>query len=112
MKISSLLKKLPVFTIVCALGVTASPAFSKDNGKANGKGKPKAEKTDKTEKKGKHGRDIGELPHGLQQHVTKKGELPNGLQKKKDEDGQLTRGLEQGGKDAKPTGNTTRTTTK
>jgi hypothetical protein len=106
MKRTTLLKKLSVFMIVSALGVTASPAFSKDNGKANGKGKPKTEKTDKTEKKGKHGRDAGELPHGLQQHVTKKGELPNGLQKKKDEDGRLTRGLEEGGKDLKSTDKT------
>ena len=100
MKISALVKKLPVFMIICALGLTASPAFSKDNGKAKAKGK------EKTETKGKHGREAGELPYGLEQHTIKKGELPSGLQKKKDEDGKLTRGLEEGGKGLKPTGKT------
>jgi hypothetical protein len=92
MKISTLLRKLPVFVIICILGLTASSAFSQEKGKAKGK--------EKTEAKGKHGRQAGELPYGLERH-TEKGELPSGLQKKKDEEGQLTRGLEEGGKNSK-----------
>jgi hypothetical protein len=95
MKIPTLLSKLPVFMIICALGLTASSAFSQEKGKTKAKGKQK------TEAKGKHGREAGELPYGLERHTEKKGELPSGLQKKKDEDGQLTRGLEEGGKDLK-----------
>ena len=95
MKISTLLRKLPVFMVICALGLTASSAFSEGEGKAKAKGK------EKTETKGKHGREEGELPYGLERHTEKKDELPSGLQKKKDEDGQLTRGLEEGGKNSK-----------
>ena len=92
MKISTL-RKLPVFMVICALGLTASSAFSQDKGKAKGK--------QKTEAKEKHGREGGELPYGIEHRTEKKGELPSGLQRKKDEDGQLTRGLEEGGKDFK-----------
>jgi hypothetical protein len=92
MKISTLLRKLPVFMVICALGLTASSAFSQEKGKAKAKGK------EKTETNGKHGREAGELPYGLERHSERKDELPSGLQKKKDEDGQLTRGLEEGGK--------------
>jgi hypothetical protein len=95
MTISTLLKKLPVFMVICALGLTASSAFSQDKGKAKANGK------EKTEAKGKHGREAGELPYGIEHRVDKKGELPSGLQKKKEEDGQLTRGLEEGGKKTK-----------
>jgi hypothetical protein len=96
MKISALLRKLPVFMVICALGFTASSAFSEAKGKAKGK--------EKTEAKGKHGRESGELPYGIQHRTEKKGELPSGLQKKKEEDGQLTRGLEEGGKNSKAPG--------
>jgi hypothetical protein len=92
MKISTLLRKLPVFMVICALGLTASSGFSQEKGKAKAKGK------EKTEANGKHGREAGELPYGIEHRTEKKGELPSGLQKKKDEDGQLTRGLEKGGK--------------
>jgi hypothetical protein len=95
MKISTLLGKLPVFLVICALGLTASSAFSQDKGKAKAKGKQK------TEAKENHGRVGGDLPYGIQHRTEKKGELPSGLQRKKDEDGQLTRGLEEGGKDLK-----------
>jgi hypothetical protein len=95
MKISTLLRKLPVFMIVCALGLTAAPAFSEEKSKGKAKGK------EKTETNGKHGREAGELPYGIEHRTEKKGELPSGLQKKKDEDGQLTRGLEEGGKNSK-----------
>lgn len=92
MKISTK-RKLSVFMVICVLGLTASPAFSQGKGKAKAKGKEKTETT------GKHGREAGELPYGLERYTEKKeGELPSGLQKKKDEDGQLTRGLEKGGK--------------
>ena len=84
MKISTLHRKLAVFLVICALGLTASSALAK--------GKEKAEA------KGKHGREAGELPYGLERHTEKKGELPSGLEKKKDEEGQLTRGLEEGDK--------------
>jgi hypothetical protein len=95
MKVSTLVKKLPVFVFICAFGFTASPAFSQDKGKAKAKGK------EKTETKGKHGREAGELPYGIEHRTEKKGELPSGLQKKKDAEGQLTRGLEEGGKNSK-----------
>ena len=95
MKVSTLLGKLPMFTLICALGLTASPGFSQDKGKAKAKGK------EKTETKGKHGREGGELPYGIEHRTEKKGELPSGLQKKKDAEGQLTRGLEEGGKNSK-----------
>src|SRR5438309_10837464 len=95
MKISTILRKLPVFMVICALGISASSAFSE------GKGKTKAKGKEKTETNGKHGREAGELPYGLERHTEKKGELPSGLQKKKDEEGQLTRGLEEGGKNSK-----------
>jgi hypothetical protein len=98
MKISTLLKKLPVLMVICALGLTTSPAFSQEKGKAKAKGK------EKTETNGKHGRKGGELPYGIQHRTEKKGELPSGLQKKKDEEGQLTRGLEEGGKNSKASG--------
>src|SRR5215510_12546649 len=95
MKLSTLLRKLPVFMVIFALGLTTSSAFSQEKGKAKAEGK------EKTETKGKHGRAAGELPYGIEHRTGKKGELPAGLQKKKDDDGQLTRGLEQGGKDSK-----------
>jgi hypothetical protein len=94
MKTSSLVKKLSVLMGVCTLGLTISPAFSQEKGKAKAKGK------EKTEAKEKHGREGGELPYGIEHRTEKKGELPSGLQKKKDEDGQLTRGLEDGGKNS------------
>jgi hypothetical protein len=93
MKISTLLKNLPVFMVVCALGLTTSSAFSQEKGKAKGK--------ENTETKGKHGREAAELPYGIEHRAEKKGELPSGLQKKKDEEGQLTRGLEEGGQNSK-----------
>lgn len=96
MKISTLLRKLPIFMVICALGGTAAPAFSKEKGKAKAQGK------EKVETKGNHGREAGELPYGLERHTERKGGLPSGLQKKKDEDGQLTRGLEKGGKSLEP----------
>jgi hypothetical protein len=92
MKISTLLRKLPLFIIVCALVLATSSAFSEGKGKAKAKGK------EKTETNGKHGREAGELPYGLERHVEKQGGLPSRLQKKKDENGQLTRGLEEGDK--------------
>jgi hypothetical protein len=93
MKISTLLKKLPMFMVVCALGLTTSSAFSQEKEKAKGK--------EKTETKGKHSREAGELPYGIVHRTEKKSELLSGLPKKKDEEGQLTRGLEEGGKKSK-----------
>jgi hypothetical protein len=94
MKTSKLLRKLPLL-VICALGLTVSSGFSQEKGKATSKGK------ERTETKGKHGREANELPYGLERRTEKKGELPSGLQKKKDEEGHLTRGLEDGGKNAK-----------
>jgi hypothetical protein len=98
MKISKLRKQVPVFMVISALGLSASPAFSQ------GKGKAKVKANQTIETKGKHGREAGELPFGLEQHKDKTGELPSGLQKKHAEDGSLTRGLEEGGKGLKSTG--------
>jgi hypothetical protein len=81
----------PVWAVL-GLSITASPTHSESKGIAKAKGKQQVET------KGKHGREAGELPYGLQLHSSRKGELPAGLQKKKDEDGSLTRGLEQGAK--------------
>jgi len=53
------------FTVICALGLTASSAFLQAKGKAKAKGK----KT--TETKGKHGREAGDLPYGLERHTEK-----------------------------------------
>ena len=91
MKISKRTKIVPALIFTCALGLTASPALAKQEGKT------KVKSTEKTIKENS-GRNAGELPAGLQKHTEKKGQLPSGLQKKKDEEGQLTKGLEKGGK--------------
>jgi hypothetical protein len=83
---------LPGLVVICALGFTASPAFSKQEGKLKSKGSQKSD-TRKND-----GREAGELPSGLERHSEKNGTLPSGLQKKKDDDGMLTRGLGSGGK--------------
>jgi hypothetical protein len=83
---------LPGLVAICALGFTASPAFSKQEGKLKSKG------SQKSEIKKNDGREAGELPSGLERYTEKKGTLPSGLQKKKDDDGTLTRGLDSGGK--------------
>jgi hypothetical protein len=93
--------KLVSLLIVCVLGGTASFAFSKEKGKA------KATNHGPIDTKGKHGRQAGELPFGLQRHTEKHGDLPAGLQKKKDAGGQLTRGLEKADEKLKPTGKRT-----
>jgi hypothetical protein len=90
MNMSILRRTLPVL-ITVALGSTASPALSKQEGKAKVKG------SQKKETKENNGRQAGELPSGLERYMERTGELPSGLQKKKDE-GQLPRGLEKGGK--------------
>lgn len=94
---NSRLMKLSVIAIAFSMSL-AVPAW------AQGKGKGKAKGKQELEDKGKHGRDAGELPFGLEQLSEKKGELPSGLQKKKYE-GTLTRGLEKGGKRLKPAKN-------
>jgi len=96
MKILTLPRKLPAFMLICALGLTASPALAKQEGKTKGKS------SEKTATKENSGRQAGELPSGLQKYSEKKGQLPSGLQKMKDEDGQLTKGLEKGGKKLEP----------
>jgi hypothetical protein len=93
MKIS---KIVPALVVTFALGVTASPALAKQEGKG------KAKSSEKTTTKESSGRQAGELPSGLQKYTEKKGQLPSGLQKKQDEDGQLTKGLEKGGKKLDP----------
>jgi hypothetical protein len=92
MKISKLQRIVPVLLVTYALGLTASPALAKQEGKTKGKS------SETTATKENSGRQAGELPSGLQKYNEKKGQLPSGLQKKKDEDGQLTKGLEKGGK--------------
>ena len=86
--------KLLSLMIICGLGVTVSPVWSKE------KGKTKVTENQTTETKAKRGREAGELPFGIQQYSDKTGNLPAGLQKKKD-GGSLTRGLENGGKKLK-----------
>jgi hypothetical protein len=92
MKISKLQWIVPALIVICAFGLTASPALAKQDGKT------KVKSSEKTTTKDNSGRQAGELPSGLQKYTEKKGHLPSGLQKKKDEDGQLTKGLEKGGK--------------
>ena len=92
MNILKLQKIVPALMVTWALGLTASPALAKKEGKAKIKG---SEKTTNTENSG---RQAGELPSGLQKYSDKKSQLPSGLQKKKDEDGQLNKGLTSGGK--------------
>ncbi len=92
MKISKLPTIVPALIVIGALGLTASSALAKQEGKT------KVKNSEKTTTKENSGRQAGELPSGLQKYTEKKGQLPSGLQKKKDEDGQLTKGLEKGGK--------------
>ena len=68
---------LPGLVAICALGFTASPAFSKQEGKLKSKG------SQKSEIKKNDGREAGELPSGLERYTEKKGTLPSGLQKRK-----------------------------
>ena len=93
-KMFSSLSRLALLLGACAVTIPASPAYSQ--GKAKAKQKVKAE--------GKHGREAGELPYGLEQYTEKSGDLPSGLEKRKDQDRQLTRGLEEGGKKLKSSG--------
>ena len=92
MKKSTLRWVLPGLVAIYALGVTASPAFSKQEGKLKTKG------TQKSVTKTNSGREAAELPSGIEHYSEKKGALPSGLQKKKDDDGTLTHGLDGGGK--------------
>jgi len=92
MKILKLQRILPALIVTGVLGLTASPALAKQEGKTKGKSSEKATTKENS------GRQAGELPSSLQKYTEKKGHLPSGLQKKKDEDGQLTKGLEKGGK--------------
>jgi hypothetical protein len=94
------LSRLALLLGACAVSFPVPPAYSE--GKANGKAKGK-QKVEAGEE-GKHGREAGELPYGLEQYTAKKVQLPSGLQRKKDQDGQLTRGLEEGGKKLKASG--------
>src|SRR4030095_14075699 len=87
MKISKLTRSVPALIVIGALGLTASPALAKQEGKS------KVKSSEKTTTKENSGRQAGELPSGLQKYTEKKGQLPSGLQKKKDETGQLTKGL-------------------
>jgi hypothetical protein len=85
------LSRLALLFGTCAVTFPASPAYPQGKAKAK----------NKVETEGKHGREAGELPYGLQQYTEKKDALPSGLQKKKDQDGQHTRGLQEGGKKLK-----------
>ena len=92
MIILKLQRIVPALMVTCALGLTASPALAKKEGKTKIKG------SEKTTAKENSGRQAGELPSGLQKYSDKNSQLPSGLQNKKDEDGQLTKGLTSGGK--------------
>jgi len=99
MKVS---KKISAVVVSLMLGVTAYPAFAKQDGKA------KSKNAEKKATKENSGREAGELPSGLQKYSEKKAQLPSGLQKKKDEDGQLTKGLTSGGKKIDSAGKTSK----
>jgi hypothetical protein len=88
--------KLSAVTIAFSINVAIPAAYSE------GKGKGKEKSKQNVTAKQKHGREAGELPHGLEQFSESKGTLPSGLQKKKDEDGTLTNGLDHGGKKLHP----------
>jgi hypothetical protein len=90
MKISKLQAIVPAFVVTCALGLTASAALAKKDGKTK--------ISEKTTVKDNSGRQAGELPSGLQKYSEKKGQLPSGLQTMNDENGKLTKGLTNGGK--------------
>jgi hypothetical protein len=92
MKKSTLRWVLPGLVAIYALGLTASPAFSKQEGKLKPKG------SQKSVTRTNNGREAGELPSGIDRYSEKKGTLPTGLQRKKDDDGMLTHGLDSGGK--------------
>jgi hypothetical protein len=83
---------LPALVAIFTLGLTASPAFSKQEGKLKAKGSQKSATRTNSD------REAGELPSGIERFSEKKGSLPSGLQKKKDDDGMLTHGLDGGGK--------------
>jgi hypothetical protein len=85
-------RKLSAVALAFAVSTAIFLAHSHAEGKARANGKQTIEV------KGKHGREAGKLPFGLERHIDEKGGLPSGLQKKKDEKGSLTRGLEEGGK--------------
>src|SRR6266496_4266485 len=78
MNISKLQRIVPALMVTCALGLTASPALAKKEGKT------KIKSSEKAGTKENSGRQAGQLP--------------SGLQKMKDEDGELTKGLTNGGK--------------
>jgi hypothetical protein len=92
------MKKLPLqfalaaLVAIFTLGLTASPAFSKQDGKLKAKG------SQKSVSKTNGGREAGELPSAIERYSEKQGTLPSGLQKKKDDDGTLTHGLDGGGR--------------
>lgn len=83
---------LPGLITISALGLMASPAFSKQEAKL------KSKSSQKSDSKKAESREAGELPSGLERYSERKGTLPSGLQKKKDVDGTLTPGLDEGGK--------------
>ena len=84
--------KLSTVAIAFSMILAIPAAYSQ------GKGNSKEKRKQNVEAKEKHGREAGELPHGLEQFSEKKGSLPSGLQKKKDENESLPQGLDQGGK--------------
>jgi X-X-X-Leu-X-X-Gly heptad repeat protein len=90
MKISKVQAIVPAFVVTCALGLTASAALAKKDGKTKIR--------EKTTVKENSGRQAGELPSGLQKYSEKNGQLPSGLQTMNDENGKLTKGLTTGGK--------------
>ena len=92
MKIS---KNILAIAVAFALAGTAYPAMAKQETKG------KAKSAEKSATQENAGRQVGELPSGLQKRTERKGQLPSGLQKMKDEDAQLTKGLEKGGKKVK-----------
>lgn len=68
---------MPMFMVISALGLLASPAFSQ------GKGKAKVKANQTIETKGKHGREAGELPSDWNSTPKKKGNFLRAYKKSK-----------------------------
>ena len=77
MKISKLQRIVPVLLVTCALGLTASPALAKQEGKTKGKS------SETTATKENSGRQAGELPSGLQKYNEKKASFHPGCKKRR-----------------------------
>jgi hypothetical protein len=77
MNILKLQRIVPALLVSCALGLTASPALAKKEGKTKIKGSEMATAKENS------GRQAGELPSGLQNYSEKKGSFHPGWKKER-----------------------------